>query len=168
MRLTKTEDPSRPCSMTAVTSSQPGLLQHGSDYENRPQYEIPHLPPITPKQLIDAQISSRDLSAYSNGNDGAYTLTPAGSPGSTSPTRSEPARAPVGSQEALAQRPNRQLLRANTDYGPRRQSPSTTSGIAEEIWELRHGWEDQYNSSEYLGLLSSVRIRASSSDLRYE
>ncbi len=159
MHLTKTEDPPRPCGMTAVASPQSGSFQHGSDYQDQPQYEIPHLPHIIPKQLIDAQIS-RDHPAYSNGNDGAYTLTPADSRGSTSPIRAEPARAPVGSQEALAQRPHRQLLRANTDYGPRRPSPSTRSGIAEENWELRHGWEDQYNSSEYLGLLSSVRIGA--------
>ena len=53
-------------------------------------------------------------------------------------------------------RTRRQLQRANTDRGPRRQSPSTARGNPEENWELRHGWEDQYNSSEYLGLLSSV------------
>lgn len=50
-----------------------------------------------------------------------------------------------------------QLVRANTDHGPRRQSPAKDpSGQEEENWELRHGWEDQYNSNEYLSLLSSV------------
>ena len=156
--LTKTIKSPRLCSMTTVASPHPGSLQHGSKHENRPQYEIPHLPYIVPKELVSAQYSGRSLSAQINGYDGAYNLTPADSPGSTSPTRSETAHAPLGSQEALAQRPNRKLLRANTDYGPRRQSPSTRPKVAEENWELRHGWEDQYNSSEYLGLLSSVRI----------
>ena len=27
----------------------------------------------------------------------------------------------------------------------------------EENWELRHGWEEQYNSEEYLNILNSVR-----------
>ena len=143
--------------MTTVASPQPGSLQHGLKHEKRLQYEIPHLPHIIPKDLVDAQYSGRGPSAQVNGYDVAYTLTPADSPGSTSPTRSEGAHAPVGSQEALARTPNRPLLRANTDYGPRRQSPSTRLKIAEENWELRHGWEDQYNSSEYLRLLSSVR-----------
>ena len=156
MRLIETENSPRSCNMTAVASPPPGSLQHGSKYEDEPEYEIPHIPNIIPRQLVRAQIDDTYRSAYLNGNDGPYTLTPADSPGSTSPTRSEPARAPIGSQEALAQRPHRQLLRASTDYGPRRQSPSKRPGIAEENWELRHGWEDQYNSHEYLWLLSSV------------
>ena len=53
-------------------------------------------------------------------------------------------------------RPRVQLQRANTDHGPQGRSSPGTSQAAEENWELRHGWEDQYNSSEYLGLLSSV------------
>ena len=27
----------------------------------------------------------------------------------------------------------------------------------QDNWQMRHGWEDQYNSEEYLSLLSSVR-----------
>ena len=52
-------------------------------------------------------------------------------------------------------RPSSQLLRANTDSNLKRRSPS---GASEENWEMRHGWQDQYNSSEYLSLLSSVRL----------
>ena len=54
--------------------------------------------------------------------------------------------------------PQNRLHRANTDHGLRRQSLPAEGDPPEENWELRHGWEDQYNSSEYLGLLSSVRI----------
>ena len=159
MKLTKTVESPRQCSMATVASPHPGSLQHSSKDGHRPQYEIPHLPPIIPKELIDVRYSGRGPSAQVNEYDGAYTFARADSPSSTNPIRSEGAHAPVGSQEALAQRPNRQLLRANTDYGPRRQSPSTGPKVAEENWELRHGWEDQYNSSEYLGLLSSVGIQ---------
>lgn len=58
--------------------------------------------------------------------------------------------------DAASARPNVQLVRANTDYGPRRHSSVIKQDVPEENWELRHGWEDQYNSTEYLGLLSSV------------
>ncbi len=141
--------------MTAVTFPQSGSIQHGSKHEDRTQYEIPHLPHIIP--LINAHL---DPPVRVNENDRAYPSAAVDSPCSTSPTRSETAHAPVGSQEALARRPHRQLLRSNTDYGSRRHSPSARHNIAEENWELRHGWEDQYNSSEYLGLLSSVCIES--------
>lgn len=62
-------------------------------------------------------------------------------------------------QSTIAVRPRGHLQRANTDPRPRRPSPTTAREIHEENWELRHGWEDQYNSSEYLGLLSSVSTR---------
>jgi hypothetical protein len=61
-------------------------------------------------------------------------------------------------QEIAANRPNAQLVRANTDCAPRRHSPVIKRDLPEENWELRHGWEDQYNSTEYLGLLSSVSL----------
>ena len=60
------------------------------------------------------------------------------------------------------------LLRATTDLGPRTPSPNSTPSRAplprstshlpknDEIWELRHGWEEQYNP-EFLNDLSSVR-----------
>ena len=141
--------------MTAVELLQSGSLQHGSKHENRTQYGIPHLPHILP--LINTQL---DPSVRVNEDDRAYPSAAVDSPGSTTPSRLGTARAPVGSQEALARRPHRQLLRSNTGYDSRRQSPSARPDVADENWELRHGWEDQYNSSEYLGLLSSVRIES--------
>lgn len=49
-----------------------------------------------------------------------------------------------------------QISRTSTDLGP---GAAKRAHPAEETGELRHGWEDQYNSSEFLGLLSSVSIR---------
>ncbi|MCJ1431606.1 hypothetical protein MMC27_000961 [Xylographa pallens] len=51
------------------------------------------------------------------------------------------------------QRPRQEFLRAATDFGPRKASPSRLS--SDEDWELRHGWEEQYNSEEYLTILNS-------------
>lgn len=54
----------------------------------------------------------------------------------------------------------RPLVRAKSDLGPQRAGANAEDGPAEEEnWELRHGWEDQYNSDEYLSTLTSVSIR---------
>ena len=53
------------------------------------------------------------------------------------------------------QRPNSQLQRATTDFGPRRSSPPRQPPN-EENWVLRHGWDEEYNSKEYLTILNSV------------
>lgn len=51
----------------------------------------------------------------------------------------------------------KQLPRAKSDLGPRGPSPTgVDTTTEEENWELRHGWEDQYNSNEYLSFLTSV------------
>ena len=57
---------------------------------------------------------------------------------------------------STAQRP--QLLRAASDLGPRSSSPAPRvhEPKEDENWELRHGWEEQYNSEEYLNILNSV------------
>lgn len=53
-----------------------------------------------------------------------------------------------------------QLLRATTDVGPRSQSPNPIAPSAkeDESWELRHGWDEEYNSEEYLSTLHSVSL----------
>ena len=70
----------------------------------------------------------------------------------------------------MATTSRQQLHRATTDLGPRGNANANaqlTTGSAqpsaEENWELRHGWEDQYNSEEYLSILSSVRPQRSMS-----
>ena len=58
--------------------------------------------------------------------------------------------------KSRATKPRRQLQRANTDCGPRAPSPRRDDQVTEENWELRHGWEDEYNSNEILAKLSTV------------
>ena len=57
---------------------------------------------------------------------------------------------------ALSLRPNSssrpQLTRAKSDLDTAPSSPEDDN----QNWEIRHGWEDQYNSEEYLSLLTSV------------
>ncbi|KAL8971998.1 MAG: hypothetical protein Q9197_002991 [Variospora fuerteventurae] len=45
------------------------------------------------------------------------------------------------------------LVRSNTDRAPRRADLPNRPEPAEDRWELRHGWDEQYNSAEYLGQL---------------
>ena len=56
------------------------------------------------------------------------------------------------------QRSKPPLTRRRTDYERGRQSAIAQIGPSEELGEFRHGWEDQYNSSEFLGQLTSVRL----------
>src|SRR6266516_4221605 len=50
------------------------------------------------------------------------------------------------------------LQRSRTDFGPRVDDTSLNilSKSDDGSYTMRHGWEDQYTSDEYLGLLSSV------------
>ena len=76
-----------------------------------------------------------------------------------------PADQRVETMAVATQRPRQQLLRAATDFGPRKASPSRPS--SDEDWELRHGWEEQYNSEEYLTILNSVLISTPSLMFHY-
>ena len=57
--------------------------------------------------------------------------------------------------QVMAHRPKTSMTRSKTTYEPE-NGLSTRETSAEEHTELRHGWEDQYNSSEFLGQLNSV------------
>ena len=64
-------------------------------------------------------------------------------------------RARTENHQILAHRPRVSMARSKTNYEPR-NTPSTRETNVEEHGELRHGWEDEYNSSEFLGQLNSV------------
>jgi len=70
---------------------------------------------------------------------------------------------PVDGQKVLALRPNdvsqglgRNLIKAQTELNLKGGLVEESENTSEQNWELRHGWEDQYNSEEYLQVLSSV------------
>lgn len=52
------------------------------------------------------------------------------------------------------------LKRARSDYGPSR-AVFDKSADEEEDFAMRHGWQEEYTSSEYLKILHSVRMRKS-------
>lgn len=54
------------------------------------------------------------------------------------------------------------LVRFSTDLGPRRRSVPDRPDSAEDNWVLRHGWDEQYNSAEYLSQLTAV------SDMKFQ
>ena len=98
-----------------------------------------------------------ELSSPPNGHNrrsnGSQAIDMAGTqPNRESQEQQALSRSRTADNEALAHRLKPQLTRRKTDYDRDHQSTSAT----EEAGELRHGWEDQYNSSEFLGLLSSV------------
>lgn len=56
-------------------------------------------------------------------------------------------------------RPTAALKRAKSDYGPRVGFDKSTHGDDEEDVTMRHGWQEEYTSSEYLKVLHSVSRR---------
>jgi hypothetical protein len=48
------------------------------------------------------------------------------------------------------------LQRARSDFGPRHRGERNAAVVEEDLWRMRHGWEDEYTSNEYLALLNSV------------
>ena len=48
------------------------------------------------------------------------------------------------------------LPRARSDFGPRHRGERHAAVVEEDLWRMRHGWEDEYTSNEYLALLNSV------------
>lgn len=53
-------------------------------------------------------------------------------------------------------RPIATLKRARSDYGPRVGLDKAIAGDEEEDIAMRHGWQEEYTSSEYLKVLHSV------------
>lgn len=70
-------------------------------------------------------------------------LSPDEPPRRPSPRRSESSRPAM-------------LKRAKSDYGPSRVTFDKIAGEEEEDFAMRHGWQEEYTSSEYLKILHSV------------
>ena len=153
--------------MTTILSPQALPSLPVVNHENTAPYTnsvVQQDSPERPSRLAHSESSGELLTiSKTNGNQAGFS-TPARSQTSVEPNGASARRANtmVGfvdertNEAGASDRPKSQLLRANTDINVKRRSPSAGRGPSEENWEMRHGWEDQYNSSEYLGLLSSV------------
>lgn len=64
-------------------------------------------------------------------------------------------RARTENHRALVHRPRAPMTRSKSNYEPR-NIPTTAETNMEEHGELRHGWEEEYNSKDFLGHLNSV------------
>lgn len=59
------------------------------------------------------------------------------------------------SRPSMSGRPS-PLQRAKSDYGPRSVVSSQATANDEDDFAMRHGWQEEYTSTEYLKLLHSV------------
>jgi regulator-associated protein of mTOR len=50
------------------------------------------------------------------------------------------------------------MKRAKSDYGPSRITFDKVAGDDDEDFAMRHGWQEEYTSSEYLKILHSVSM----------
>lgn len=53
------------------------------------------------------------------------------------------------------------MKRARSDYGPSRITFDKVAGEDDEDFAMRHGWQEEYTSSEYLKILHSVSVPTS-------
>ena len=149
---------------TTVLSLQPAPTLPANNHENAAPYVngyVRHDSPEPSHRSTHSASSGEGLSMRDTSHDrNRSPLPPA-----RSKTQVEANGAPASRRSAVAngvkgdsrsKRPRGQLQRANTDYGPRARSPPKNNQVAEENWELRHGWEDEYNSDEILAKLSTV------------
>ena len=129
---------------------------HDGQFSTRPSHQLADRRSIPPN-LANLQLGRGDTvqKQRSTASHAAGDIAISGSNHNLSPEQNELLRARTENQK-LPHRPRAQLARTLTDLGPNHQAKSARIGT-EETGELRHGWEDQYNSSEFLGLLSSVR-----------
>lgn len=75
---------------------------------------------------------------------------------SSSPRSQHPLRQP--STKQISERSKTSSWLTNGSGGREDDTAVNTPEVEhQDNWQMRHGWEDQYNSEEYLSLLSSVR-----------
>lgn len=122
-----------------------GLEANGDDDNNANTYSRP----LSSSQNADyRQSQSRHFYGDREGEDYAETSQ-------SVMTISEERRAAESSQTSISGRPQR-LQRARSDFGPRHRGERNAAVVEEDLWRMRHGWEDEYTSNEYLALLNSV------------
>ncbi|KAL8913559.1 MAG: hypothetical protein Q9171_001642 [Xanthocarpia ochracea] len=147
--------------MLALARPTPRLPnQYYPDDENVRQYvsaQIRQLSPDRSSRAAMGKTSMRQNISYSvepidkSIRRSASTVTGKSTPNAASPTEPDD---PTSTTSGATAKP-RALQRSNTDVGPRRQSSPEKPDITEE-WEMRHGYDEQYNSTKYLEHLSST------------
>jgi hypothetical protein len=125
-----------------------GLEANGDDNTNASAYSQPS---TSGRNGNLHMIRSRDL--YGDRPEKDYVdrrqngLTPSSARETTQPSQISAPGRPQAPQ------------RARSDFGPRHRRERNAAVIEEDLWRMRHGWEDEYTSNEYLALLNSVSLR---------
>jgi len=149
--------------MTSVLSMQPAQALLSNNHTNAAPYingHVRHDPPEPSHRSSHSASSGEGLSMRDTGNSRnpnqipSRSRTQADSDGASASRLS--AADLLTNGNTLPSRPRGQIQRANTDHGPRARSPPRDGLVSEEHWEMRHGWEDEYNCSEILAKLSTV------------
>ena len=149
----------------AVIRSPPAAQASGTAYADFASPSSTHTDQLQPRpsgRPNGGPNAVRDLSTLSNGQGKRHNVAQAVDSASAQsneilPEQQELARARTAENQQWPHRSKHPLTRRRTDYERGRQPATAQMGSSEELGELRHGWEDQYNSSEFLGQLSSVR-----------
>jgi regulator-associated protein of mTOR len=121
---------------------------------------------------LDTYIPPRDKSpAPSSGHHRSYTTVehsqpslsslhrPSSSTGDNSAVFDPSPRLTSDRASDSSARPTGALKRARSDYGPRLGFDKSAVADEEEDFAMRHGWQEEYTSSEYLKVLHSVSSR---------
>lgn len=150
--------------MIAVTSSPSALPPHHppNHHENLHQYlsaQIRQLSPERSRASMGRTLVRQDNAQAVDPSQKSIRRTATEAPGRSVPNGiPAPEHDEIGTTTHGGDRVARPgtLVRSNTDVGPRRRSSSDNPEPAEDNWELRHGYDEQYNSAEYLNQLRSV------------
>lgn len=102
------------------------------------------LQPLPPSTTTTSNATSSGRPTSSSAGDGAGTTVAEERPRLTSDRASDSGRPTAG------------LKRARSDYGPRMELDKSIFGDDEGDIAMRHGWQEEYTSSEYLKVLHSV------------
>lgn len=121
-----------------------GLETNGEDNGKMNSYSRTSMP------LQNAQSSHYSTEVNGERRDGAARQN--GLTASGVPETVQPSEAPESGRPQPVQR-------ARSDFGPRHRGERHAAVVEEDLWRMRHGWEDEYTSNEYLALLNSVSLR---------
>ena len=151
----------------AVIASPPAAQTSGTAYADFASPSSSHTDQLQPGPSSRPNRGTnavRELSAQPNGHGKRVNGPQAGVTASLESNgilheQQELARARTADNQPWTHRSKHQLTRRRTDYERGRQPATAQIGPSEELGEFRHGWEDQYNSSEFLGQLTSVRLK---------
>jgi hypothetical protein len=125
-----------------------GLETNGEDESNTNAYNQPSL--TSGDNANFRLIYRRDI--YGGRQDSNHTGT------RHNGVRASASAAPeTGQASQMSMSGRRQALqRTRSDFGPRHRGERNAAVVEDDLWRMRHGWEDEYTSNEYLALLNSV------------